>query len=83
MPQPPSLTLRLRYRGYRKGGVYYARCLFLDVLGEGTTEAVARMKEELSVLLDFCVERGTLADVLAHRSARYSPPVSPLQDPAQ
>jgi hypothetical protein len=54
----------------------------MDVVGQGDSEeeAIDRMKTEVAVLFDFCSERGTLADVLAHRSSRYSPPVSILRD---
>lgn len=76
------LTVSMRYSVRREHDRFYAICHFMDVVGQGNSEdeAVAAMKEEVSVLFDFCSAEGTLEGLLAHRSSRYAPPLSLFRD---
>ena len=82
MPRHESMTLSLRFSVQQEHARYYATCHFMGVVGQGDTveQAVAAMKMEVGVVLAYCSQQGTMADLLAQRSARYQPPVSLLRD---
>lgn len=48
--------------------------------GKSEQEAIENMKAEVETLFGYCSERDTLAELLAYRSSKYSPPAAILQD---